>query len=137
MTTTKCPTLKLYLVYICDWTTQYHVINMCGNANTSSLQSLFKHDMKNKFISFHYSSTVNTYRDSVSGGFQRQQQFGIRSCYIVHFYQIGSGYDSLQLCHTHPAQFLQLFLTHFTCVPLLYINLGDIERRKFGSGIYD
>ena len=82
-------------------------------------------------------STVYTYRYSVSGGFQRQQQFGIRSCYIVHFYQIRSGYNSLQLGHTHPAQFLQLFLTHFTRIPLLYINLGDMERRKFGSGIYD
>ena len=52
MTTSKCPTLISHLVHICcmwlDNTTQYHVMNMCANSNKTSLQSLFKLDLKNE-----------------------------------------------------------------------------------------
>ena len=34
MTTSKCLTVILYFgVHLCNWTTQHHVINMCGKSN--------------------------------------------------------------------------------------------------------
>lgn len=32
MTTSDCQTLTYFLMQICDWTVQYHVINICDNS---------------------------------------------------------------------------------------------------------